>query len=70
MTTAVGSPSWLTTTSGHPLCCMSGWGDQWHADPKPFIWAKTADGILDSIGHYGTDIAMSADTNEQRHESA
>ena len=49
---------------------MNGWRDQWNADPKPFIWAKTADDILNSIGHYGTDIAMSADTNEQRQESA
>ena len=28
------------------------WVKIWNADPKPFVWTKTADQILDSIGRY------------------
>jgi transposase len=28
------------------------WIDTWNADPKPFVWTKTADQILDSIARY------------------
>jgi transposase len=37
------------------------WIDTWNRDPKPFVWAKTADEILDSIARYCTRI------NESRH---
>lgn len=28
------------------------WTDAWNADPKPFVWRKTADEIFDSIASY------------------
>jgi hypothetical protein len=28
------------------------WIDTWNDDPKPFVWTKTADQILDSITRY------------------
>ena len=28
------------------------WTEAWNDDPKPFIWHKTADEILDSIARY------------------
>jgi len=28
------------------------WIDNWNADPKPFVWKKTAEEILDSLGRY------------------
>jgi len=28
------------------------WTDAWNADPKPFVWTKTADEILESIARY------------------
>src|SRR3954469_17134535 len=37
------------------------WIDTWNADPKPFVWTKTADQILDSIARYCERI------NESRH---
>jgi transposase len=37
------------------------WIDTWNADPKPFVWTKTADEILDSIARYCNRI------NESRH---
>jgi transposase len=37
------------------------WIQTWNQDPKPFIWTKTADQILDSIARYCTQI------NESRH---
>ena len=37
------------------------WIDTWNADPKPFVWTKTADQILESISRYCTRI------NESRH---
>jgi len=37
------------------------WIDSWNQDPKPFIWTKTADEILDSIARYCNRI------NESRH---
>src|SRR3954454_308582 len=37
------------------------WIDTWNADPKPFVWTKTADQILDSIARYCERI------NEPRH---
>jgi transposase len=37
------------------------WIDTWNQDPKPFVWTKTADQILDSIARYCERI------NESRH---
>jgi transposase len=37
------------------------WIDTWNDDPRPFVWTKTADQILDSIARYCTRI------NESRH---
>jgi transposase len=37
------------------------WIDTWNENPKPFVWTKTADDILDSIARYCTRI------NESRH---
>lgn len=28
------------------------WLDQWNDDPKPFVWTKTADEILESLARY------------------
>jgi len=37
------------------------WIDSWNEDPRPFVWTKTADQILDSIARYCERI------NESRH---
>jgi transposase len=37
------------------------WIDTWNENPRPFLWTKTADQILDSIARYCTRI------NESRH---
>ena len=37
------------------------WIETWNDDPKPFVWTKTADQILDSIARYCQRI------NESRH---
>jgi transposase len=37
------------------------WIDTWNNNPKPFVWTKTADEILDAIARYCTRI------NESRH---
>jgi len=37
------------------------WMKTWNEDPKPYVWTKTADQILDSIARYCTRI------NESRH---
>ena len=28
------------------------WIEHWNADPRPFIWTKTAEEILDSLARY------------------
>ncbi|GAA3158751.1 hypothetical protein [Nonomuraea salmonea] len=28
------------------------WRDRWNADPKPFVWTKTAEEILESLAEY------------------
>ena len=33
------------------------WVDTWHEDPKPFVWTKTADEILDRLARYCSAIA-------------
>jgi hypothetical protein len=37
------------------------WIDTWNDDPKPYVWTKTADQILESIARYCTRI------NDSRH---
>lgn len=32
------------------------WVDNWNEDPKPFVWHKTADEILERLGRYCTDV--------------
>ncbi|MEV6714771.1 IS630 family transposase, partial [Lentzea sp. NPDC051208] len=32
------------------------WIETWNDDPRPYIWTKTADQILDSIARYCTRI--------------
>jgi transposase len=36
------------------------WTKEWNADPKPFVWTKTADEILDSLAAYRSRINDSA----------
>jgi transposase len=31
---------------------LRAWIDAWNDDPRPFVWTKTADEILDTIAHY------------------
>jgi hypothetical protein len=37
------------------------WIQHWNDEPKPFIWHKTADEILDNLAHYCQRI------NDSRH---
>ena len=36
----------------HLVASIRTWIDIWNDDPKPFVWHKTADEILDSPAHY------------------
>jgi hypothetical protein len=31
---------------------VRGWIQQWNADPRPFVWKKTAEEILGSLARY------------------
>jgi hypothetical protein len=31
---------------------LAAWTTAWNADPKPFVWTKAADEILDSLTSY------------------
>jgi hypothetical protein len=31
---------------------IQAWIDTWNDNPRPFVWTKTADQILDTIAHY------------------
>jgi len=31
---------------------VTAWIDAWNEDPKPFVWTKTADEILDNLARY------------------
>jgi hypothetical protein len=31
---------------------VTAWIEAWNADPKPFVWLKTADEILDNPANY------------------
>jgi hypothetical protein len=35
------------------------WINHWNADPKPFIWTKTAEQILDALAAYCTRVTDS-----------
>jgi hypothetical protein len=35
---------------------MPQWISEWNKDPKPFVWTKTADDILDTLAAYGRRI--------------
>jgi transposase len=44
---------------------VDAWIAAWNEDPRPFVWTKTADEILDSLAHYCTRINKT--TNDSRH---
>jgi transposase len=35
---------------------VQAWIQSWNENPKPFVWTKTADQILDSLAHYCTNL--------------
>jgi len=35
---------------------ITAWVDTWNDDPKPFVWTKTADEILDRLARYCTAV--------------
>jgi transposase len=37
------------------------WIDHWNEDPRPYVWVKTADQILDSLARYCQKISAAAD---------
>jgi transposase len=45
----------------HPHADIRAWIQTWNDNPRPFVWTKTAEDILDSIARYCTRI------NESRH---
>jgi hypothetical protein len=40
------------------------WINEWNKDPKPFVWTKTADEILDSLAAYCQRIRTLAHTTQ------
>jgi len=38
---------------------INGWIDRWNDDPKPFVWHKSADEILDTLAAYCARISDS-----------
>ena len=34
------------------------WIEHWNADPKPFVWTKTADQILTKVNRKTTSVAV------------
>jgi transposase len=40
---------------------IRGWIATWNESPRPFVWAKTADEILESLGRYCERISHSGD---------
>ena len=42
-------------------CDIRNWIETWNKNPKPYVWTKTADQILDSIASYCQRI------NDSRH---
>ncbi len=39
------------------------WIDHWNNDPRPYVWVKTADQILDSLARYCQKVSAAADPN-------
>ncbi|TCO54037.1 hypothetical protein EV192_10917 [Actinocrispum wychmicini] len=37
---------------------MEAWIESWNEDPKPFVWAQTADEILDNLASYCTRLSQ------------
>jgi transposase len=35
-----------------PEQAIQSWIERWNKDPRPFVWTKSADEILDTIAHY------------------
>jgi transposase len=54
---------WLRRGSHRSVAELTGsiqsWIDTWNADPRPFVWTKTADQILDSVTRYLEPISNS-----------
>jgi len=42
---------------------VEAWIDAWNEDPKPFVWTKTADEILDSLANYCTQVLTTRTSN-------
>lgn len=42
------------------------WIDTWNADPKPFVWVKTADDILNSLADYLAKIKTPRTANQSQ----
>jgi transposase len=42
---------------------VEAWIETWNDDPKPFVWTKTADEILDSLANYCTQILTTRTSN-------
>jgi transposase len=38
---------------------LKAWAAIWNEDPKPFVWRKTADEILETLGRYCATISES-----------
>lgn len=41
---------------------LESWVKAWNENPKPFVWTKTADQILDKLKRYLTDIQQTSDS--------
>lgn len=41
---------------------LESWTKAWNENPKPFVWTKTADQILDKLKRYLTDIQQTSDS--------
>ena len=46
---------------GELTASIQSWIDTWNQHPRPFVWTKTADQILDSITRYLRPISQSGD---------
>jgi transposase len=44
---------------------VQAWIDAWNDDPKPFVWTKTADEILDSLAGYCTQTLTTRTSNSE-----
>jgi hypothetical protein len=48
---------------------VQAWIDAWNDDPKPFVWTKTADEILDNLANYCTRVNQLNSNSEHRSPS-